>query len=83
MFELRTYTTFDEKLDDLHARFNDHTMALFEKHGMHNVAYWIPTEKPNTLVYLIAHQNEDAIKSGWQAFGSDPAWQKVYADSIA
>ena len=83
VFELRTYTTFDGKLDDLHARFRDHTMALFEKHGMHNVAYWTPTEKPETLVYLIAHQNEDAIKSGWQAFGSDPAWQKVYADSIA
>ena len=83
VFELRTYTTFEGKLDNLHARFRDHTMALFEKHGMQNVAYWTPTDKPNTLVYLISHESEDAIKPAWKAFGEDPAWRKVYADSIA
>ena len=41
-FELRTYTTEAGKLAALHARFRDHTTALFEQHGMTNIGYWIP-----------------------------------------
>jgi hypothetical protein len=46
VYELRIYHTYDGKLDDLLARFRDHTMQLFEKHGMKNVAYWTPTDDP-------------------------------------
>lgn len=38
VFELRTYTTNDGKLDNLNARFRDHTVALFKKHGMESSA---------------------------------------------
>jgi len=58
VYELRIYHTFEGKLDDLLARFRDHTMKLFEKHGMKNVAYWTPTDDPlkgKTLVYILAH----------------------------
>src|SRR6056297_3734007 len=53
VYELRTYTTHDGKLDDLHARFANHTMELFEKHGMENIGYWTPMDKENTLTYII------------------------------
>ena len=81
IYELRTYTTNEGRLPALHARFRDHTMALFEKHGMKNIGYWIPVDKPNTLIYIIAHDNQDAIAAGWRAFGSDPEWQKVARES--
>lgn len=84
LFELRTYTTNEGKLDDLHARFRDHTMRLFEKHGMQNIAYWTPTDpelKDNTLVYVIAHKSQEAADASWQAFGQDPEWQKVREES--
>jgi hypothetical protein len=81
IFELRTYTTNAGKLPALEARFRDHTMSLFEKHGFKNIGYWIPVDKPNTLIYIIAHPNRDAIATGWKAFGSDPAWQKVAKES--
>ena len=84
LFELRTYTTNEGKLDDLHARFRDHTMRLFEKHGMRNIAYWTPTDpelKDNTLVYVVAHKSQEAADASWQAFGQDPEWQKVRAES--
>lgn len=68
VFELRTYTTNDGKLDDLHARFREHTMVLFEKHGMHNVGYWVPDDQPNTLIYLISHASLEAAEDSWQAF---------------
>ena len=40
VFEIRTYHTFPGRLDALHKRFREHTMKMFEKHGMTNVAYW-------------------------------------------
>lgn len=40
VFELRTYVATPHNLDNLNARFRDHTLKLFEKHGMTNVAYF-------------------------------------------
>ena len=81
VFELRTYTTHEGRLPALHARFRDHTMALFEKHGMKNVGYWIPVDRPNTLIYIIAHESRAVVPENWASFASDPAWHKVAAES--
>ena len=77
VFELRTYTAAPGKLEALQARFRDHTVALFEKHGMTNVGYWIPADPPrseDTLIYLLAHESREAAARSWEAFRSDPAW---------
>ncbi len=83
VYELRTYTTNEGKLPALHSRFRHHTMALFAKHGMRNIAYWIPQNTPNTLIYIIAHDSREAADGNWREFVNDPDWQKVYAASIA
>jgi hypothetical protein len=78
VYELRTYTTLPGRLPALNARFRDHTMKLFEKHGMKNVVYLTPLEgdkKDNTLVYLLAHQSRDAAKKSFAEFGADPDWK--------
>ena len=80
IYELRTYTTFPGRLDALNARFRDHTMKLFEKHGMKNEMYWVPTDpklKDNTLIYVVSHASEDAAKKSWDAFRADPDWIKA------
>jgi hypothetical protein len=80
VFELRTYTSPDGKLDDLLARFRADTMRIFEKHGMKNVGYWVPADAPasaNTLIYVLAHDNRDAATKSWAAFRADPEWQAV------
>jgi hypothetical protein len=81
VYELRTYTTAPDKLDALLARFRDHTLKIFERHGMENVGYWVPMEAKdgasNKLVYLLAHKNRDAAKASWKAFSADPQWQEV------
>jgi hypothetical protein len=78
VFELRTYTTTKGNLPALDARFRDHTIKLFEKHGMANVAYWhlLPDQKgaDNTLIYLLAHKSAEAAKASFDAFRQDPAW---------
>lgn len=86
VFELRTYTCNEGKLPDLLARFRNHTMKIFEKHGMTNIAYWVPQDAPasqNTLIYVIAHASREAARQNWKEFGADPEWQKVQKDSEA
>lgn len=78
VYELRIYETNEGKLDPLNARFRDHTVKLFEKHGIESIGYWVPTDEDaskNTLVYIIKHDSRDAAKSSWKAFGSDPQWK--------
>ena len=84
VYELRTYTTNEGKLDNLNARFRDHTVALFDKHGMESVAYWVPTDEPqsaNTLIYVLRHESREAASASWKAFIEDPAWAKVAEES--
>ena len=84
VFELRTYAAPEGKLSDLHKRFRDHTMRIFQKHGMTNVIYLSPTDAPqsqNTLVYLLSHQSREAAKKSWADFAADPEWKKVSAES--
>ena len=84
VFEIRTYHTFPGRLDALHKRFRDHTMKIFEKHGMTNVGYWVPQDEPahsNTLVYVISHASREQAKANWQAFIDDPEWKKVSEES--
>lgn len=86
VFELRTYTAADGKQQALSDRFRDQTMALFKKHNMESIGYFIPQDDPakqNQLVYLIAHKDRDESKKNWAAFLADPEWRKVTAETEA
>jgi hypothetical protein len=86
LFEIRTYTTEEGKLEALLARFRDHTTKLFEKHGMTNIGYWVPTDgdrTKNTLIYILAHDTREAADKGWADFRADPEWIKVKEASEA
>jgi len=73
-FELRTYTVTPGKMDILNRRFEDHSIRLFRKHGIDVIAFWTPADRPNTLVYMLAHKSCEAAPSGWKAFFDDPEW---------
>ena len=80
VFELRTYTAPEGKLPNLEARFRDHTMRIFEKHGMSNVGYWVPQDAPasdNTLIYIISHDSREQAAANWDSFRADPEWAEV------
>lgn len=87
-FELRTYHAAPGKLEALHDRFRDHTLRLFEKHGIESVAYWThaPAQegKPaDTLVFILAYKDKTARDASWKAFAEDPHWVKAKAASEA
>jgi hypothetical protein len=85
VFEMRTYTTPPGKLDALHARFRDHTMKLFSKHGMSHLAYWTPTDADKgagtKLIYILAHDSKQAGLASFEAFRADPDWIKAKTES--
>jgi hypothetical protein len=81
VYEMRTYITHPGRLPALNKRFREHTMRLFEKHGMKNIAYWTPIDQENTLVYVIAHKSVEAAKKSWQSFRDDTDWKKVVEES--
>lgn len=89
LYELRFYTTNPGKLEVLQARFRNHTLKLFERHGIENIIYWTVSEgdsksnedASNMLVYIVAHKNEAAMKASWAAFRADPEWKAVAAKS--
>ena len=85
VFELRTYTAPPGRLEALEARFRDHTIRLFKKHGMEAIGYWTPQDKPNsenTLIYVLVHPSREAATKNWAEFQADPEWVKARADSI-
>jgi len=78
LYELRIYTTHPGRLAALHERFKNHTVKLFEKHGMRNHMYWVPTDektKDNTLIYVVSHDSQEAADKSWKDFISDPEWK--------
>jgi len=86
IYELRTYTCYEGKLEALKARFRDHTIRIFKKHEMESIGYWVPTDgerSKNTLIYILEHPSREAATRHWTEFQADPEWKKVAAESEA
>ncbi|TWT61271.1 NIPSNAP family protein [Rubinisphaera italica] len=82
IYELRRYTAHQGKLDDLLTRFRDHTCELFTKHGMTNLAYFVPYENDkNQLVYFLSFPSREARDQSFKEFVNDPAWKSAFAKS--
>jgi hypothetical protein len=79
LYELRTYHVITGRMPAMLKRFREHTIQLFEKHGMENIGYWTPVGKEGEtrLVYILAHNGPEAAKKSWQGFRDDPVWQKA------
>ncbi len=83
IYELRIYTAHPGKMGALQARFRDHTLALFEKHGIKNIGYWTNAVggRSDELWYMLAFEDAAQRDRAWAAFGADPDWQKARAAS--
>jgi hypothetical protein len=84
VYELRIYHVVPGKLDNVIARFRDHTDKLFAKHGMKSVAYWTALDEPvksSTFFYILEHPSREAAAANWKAFADDEEWKTVRAKS--
>jgi len=84
VYELRIYHVVPGKIENLVARFRDHTMKLFADHGIKSVAYWTALDEPvksSTFFYVLQHPSREAAAANWKAFQGDPEWKSVKAKS--
>src|ERR1700752_4605777 len=71
VYELRMYHVNEGKMDALVARFRDHTDAIFKKHNMKSVGYWVPEDAPHSqdlFIYILEHPSREEAKKNWEAF---------------
>jgi hypothetical protein len=83
IYEERIYTVMPGRMADMNARFANHTMRLFEKHGIKVIGFWqTAVGRQNLeLVYILAYEDANDRMRKWEAFGKDPEWLKARADS--
>lgn len=77
-FEMRTYHCNENKRPDLIKRFQNHTLRLLEKHGITNVAYFLPTDPDNnSLTFILAYPDKASRDVRWNKFANDPEWKEA------
>jgi hypothetical protein len=86
VYELRVYHAAEGKLEPLLARFRGRERAIFERNGMHCVAFWTATDDPlkgRTLIYMLRHKSRAIANENWKNFQADPEWVKLKAETEA
>ena len=83
-FEIRMYTAEPEQdgtggIDNLHRRFRDGEVKLFEKHGAKFIGAWQRLDNPNTLVWMMAYRNRAHRDEVFGNFLADPEWKELLA----
>src|SRR6266436_912750 len=85
LFELRVYTALPGKRDALAARFASRTAAIYARHGITNVGYWIPQQSDaelgisaeNTFIYIRAYPSREERDKRLKAAHDDPEFDQV------
>lgn len=83
VYEWREYVATAETVQALHRRFREHTLKLFERHGIEVLGFWTPSDRPEVITYLARYPSMEARDAAWKAFAADPEWQQVKAQSEA
>ena len=82
-FEIRMYTVdpsrdgvgqFKGGINELHQRFREKEVEIFEKHGADILGVWQRLDDPNTLVWMIVYRDRAHREQVWAAFNADPDW---------
>ena len=83
IYEYRVYEAAPGKLEALNARFRNHTLGIFERHGIKNIGYWTAGvgDYSDRLIYIVAFEDAGQRERAWAAFRADPEWNRVRAES--
>ena len=83
IYELRVYRVLPGRMPNLLARFRDHTVKIWEGHGIRPLGFWTTYigESNNELTYIITWESLADREARWAAFLNDPAWHKARDES--
>lgn len=81
IYELRIYRTMPGRLPDLLARFERHTLKIWERLGIRQAGFWttLVGESSYDLTYMLAWESLAERERKWSAFMADAEWQTVRA----
>jgi hypothetical protein len=81
--ELRIYHCVSGRLPDLLKRFETYTLKMWQKHGIRQAGFWTVVIGPSNhdLYYLLEWESLAERERKWAAFGSDPEWLAVRAQT--
>ena len=83
IYELRVYDCLPGRLPALLKRFNDHTLSIWDRHGIRQAGFFttVVGESNQRLTYFLAWESLAEREAKWKAFITDPAWLKVRDES--
>jgi len=89
-FEVRMYTVDKARvgtatagggvnggINELHQRFREKEVAIFQKHGAEIVGVWQHLGNPDTLVWMLAYRDRAHREDVWAKFAADPDWKAI------
>jgi hypothetical protein len=76
IYELRIYHAMPGRLPALLSRFQNHTLRIWEKHGIRQAGFWTTLigESNQQLTYMLAWDSMAERQERWSAFLADPEW---------
>lgn len=79
IYEYRIYEAAPGRMNDLHARFRNHTLRIFQRHGIKQVGFFTPEIGGYTdqLIYILEFESMEHLEKAWKNFRNDPEWQSV------
>lgn len=83
IYELRKYEVAPGRMNELHERFEKHTLRLFKKFGIKPVAFWISVDEnqSNFLTYLLQFENLESQSQAWKMFMQDEERIEIWNES--
>ena len=83
IYEMRSYEVVPGRMPAMNARFQNHTVGLFEKHGIKVVGFWKTAigRQNFELVYILEYKDANDRMEKWEAFMKDPDWIKARNES--
>ena len=64
-------------INELHQRFREKEVAIFQKHGAQIVGVWQHLGNPDTLVWMLAYRDRAHREDVWAKFAADPEWKAL------
>jgi hypothetical protein len=85
IYELRTYRCAPGRVADVVRRFEQHTVPLWNRHGISHVGFWtvLVGESNHDFIYILRWETLDQRQELWAAFSTDPEWRAAKAQSEA
>ncbi len=83
IYELRIYHSIPGRLPALLSRFQNHTLRIWEKHGIRQAGFWttLVGESNQQLTYFLAWESLAEREKKWGAFMADPEWIATRAET--